>query len=83
MIYILAAVLPPLALLLNGQPFSAIGSVVLIIVCVLLGLFFPVLFLVPSVHGIVAVHMKREQRRHQEIVDAIEKHGVPPSGWRP
>ncbi|QJP13493.1 hypothetical protein G3545_07370 [Starkeya sp. ORNL1] len=83
MIYILAALLPPLALLLNGQPFSAIGSVVLIVLCLIFGWIFPVLFFVPSIHGIVAVHMKREKRRHQEIVDAIEKHGAPPPGWRP
>ena len=29
----------------------------------------------------LAVHMKREDRRHRELVDAIEKHGPPP-GWR-
>ena len=40
MIYILAALLPPLGLLLNGQPFSAVLNVVLIVFCVLLGLLF-------------------------------------------
>lgn len=83
MIYILAALLPPLGLLLNGQPFSAIGNVVLIVLCLIFGWVFPVLFVVPSLHGIIAVHMKREKRRHREIVDAIEKHGAPPPGWRP
>src|ERR1043165_8327722 len=81
MIYILAALLPPLGLLLNGQPFSAIFSVFVIIFCLIFGLFFPVLFLVPSIHGVVAVHMKREDRKHREIVDAIERHGAPPE-WR-
>jgi hypothetical protein len=81
MIYILAALLPPLGLLLNGQPFSAMLNVVLIVFCVLLGLLFPVLFLVPSVHAVVAVHMKREDRKHREIVEAIERHGPPP-GYR-
>ena len=81
MIYILAALVPPLGLLLNGQPFSAILSVFLIVFCFVFGWFFPVLFLVPSIHGVVAVHMAREDRRHREIVDAIERHGVPP-GWR-
>jgi len=28
------------------------------------------------------VHMKREDRRHRDIVEAIERHGPPP-GWRP
>ena len=81
MIYILAALLPPLGLLLNGQPFSAVLNLVLIVVCVLFGLLFPVLFLVPSIHAVVAVHMKREDRKHREIVDAIERHGPPP-GYR-
>jgi hypothetical protein len=77
MIYILAALLPPIGLLLNGQPFSALLNVVLIVPCVLFGLIFPVLFLVPSLHAIVAVSMKREDRKHREIVDAIERHGPP------
>ena len=81
MIYILAALLPPLGLLLNGQPFSAIFSVAVIMFCLVFGWFFPVLFLVPSIHGVVAVHMKREYRKHREVVEAIERHGVPP-GWR-
>jgi hypothetical protein len=81
MVYILAAFLPPIGLLMNGQPLSAILNLVLIVLCFILGWFFPVLFLVPSIHGIVAVHMAREDRRHREIVDAIERHGVPP-GWR-
>ena len=82
MIYILAALLPPLGLLINGQPFAAVFNLVLIVVCVLLGLLFPVLFLVPSAHAIIAIYMKREERRHRELVDAIERHG-PPAGWRP
>lgn len=82
MIYILAALLPPVGLLLNGQPFSAILNVVIIIPCVIFGFLFPVLWLVPSIHGVLAVHMKREERKHREVVDAIERHGPPP-GYRP
>ena len=48
MIYILAFLLPPLGLLLNGQPFSAIFNLVLIVPCLIFGLLFPVLWLVPS-----------------------------------
>jgi hypothetical protein len=81
MIYIVAAFLPPLGLLLNGQPFSALFNLALIAPCVIFGLVFPILFLVPSLHAIIAVHMRREQRRHREIVAAIERHGPPP-GWR-
>ena len=82
MIYILAVFIPPLALLLNGQPLSAILNLILIVFCVIFGLIFPVLFLVPSIHGVLGIDMKREDRRHRELVDAIEKHGPPP-GWRP
>lgn len=82
MIYILAIFLPPLALLLNGQIFSAVINFVIIVPCILLGLAFPALWLVPSAHAVIAISMSRENRRHREIVDAIEKHGPPP-GWRP
>ena len=78
MIYILAALVPPLGLLMNGQPFAAIFNVVLIVVCLIFGLVFHVLLLVPSAHAVIAVHMKREQRRHQEVVEAIRQHGPPP-----
>jgi len=83
MIYILAVLVPPLGLLLNGQPFSAILSVILIVFSLIFGILFfaPVLFLVPSIHGVLAVHMKREDRKHREVVEAIERHGAPP-GWR-
>jgi hypothetical protein len=80
MIYLLAVFIPPLGLLLNGQPFAAILNVALIIPCLLFGLVFHVLLLVPSLHAVIAVHMRREQRRHREIVEAIERHGPPP-GW--
>jgi hypothetical protein len=81
MIYILAVLLPPVALLLNGQVFSAILNVALIIPCLIFGLIVHPLLLVPSLHAVLAVHMKREERRHREIVEAIARHGPPP-GWR-
>lgn len=82
MIYILAGLLPPLGLLVNGQPFSAILNVALVVICVLFGLIFPALFFVPSAHAILAVYMKREDRKHREIVEAIREHGPPP-GYKP
>ena len=33
------------------------------------------IFLLPSLHGVIAVYMKREDRKHREIVEAIERHG--------
>jgi type IV secretory pathway VirB3-like protein len=82
MIYILAVLLPPLGLLLNGQPFSAILNLILIVPCIIFGLIFPALFVVPSLHAVLAIAMKREDRKHRELVNAIERHGPPP-GWRP
>lgn len=84
MIYILAALLPPVGLLLNGQPFSAILNMVLIVLCFVFGILFfqPYLFLGPSIHALIMVQTKRENRRHREIVDAIERHGPPPGYQR-
>jgi hypothetical protein len=81
MIYILAVFVPPLALLLNGQIFSAILNAVLIVPCILLGLIFGLPFIIPAAHAVIAIYMKREDRKHREVVDAIERHGPPP-GWR-
>ncbi|MET0719223.1 MAG: hypothetical protein ABWY64_00060 [Tardiphaga sp.] len=82
MIYLLAVFIPPLALLLNGQLVSAVLNLVLIVPCIFLGLIFPMLFLIPSVHAVVAIAMERDARKHRELVNAIEKHGPPP-GWKP
>jgi hypothetical protein len=82
MIYVLAALLPPVGLLLNGQPFSAIFNVFLIVFCLLFGLIFHVLLLVPSAHALIVVHMRREDRRHREVVEAIRQHGRPPGYQR-
>jgi hypothetical protein len=82
MMYVLAVFAPPLALFLNGQFFSAVLNFVLIWPCLILGLLFPLLWLVPSAHAVIAIYMKREDRKHREVVDAIERHGPPP-GWRP
>jgi type IV secretory pathway VirB3-like protein len=80
MIYLVAIFVPPLGLLLNGQLIAAVFNVALIIPCFVLGLVFHVLLLVPSLHAVIAVYMKREERRHREIVEAIERHGPPPPG---
>ena len=80
MIYVLAALLPPFGLLFNGQPFSAILNVALVIACLILGLVFPLLFFVPSAHAIISIYMTREDRKHREVVEAIREHGPPPEG---
>ena len=81
MIYILAILVPPLGLLLNGQPFAAVLNLAMIMPCIILGIFFPLLWLVPSAHAVIAIYMRREDRKHREIVEAIEKYGPPPE-WR-
>jgi hypothetical protein len=81
MIYILAVFLPPLGLLLNGQPFSALLNLAMIVPCILLGFLFPLLWLLPSAHAVIAISMRRERRRHEEVVDAIRRYG--PSGVQP
>jgi hypothetical protein len=50
--------------------------------CVIFGFLFPVLWLLPSIHAVIAVHMRREDRKHREIVEAIERHGPPPGYQR-
>jgi hypothetical protein len=82
MIYVLAALLPPVGLLLNGQPFSAVFNLFLIVFCLIFGLFFHILLLVPSAHAIIAIYMKREELRHREVVEAIRQHGPPPGYLR-
>ena len=80
MIYLIAVAIPPIGLLLNGQPLMAMFNLALMVPCFLLGLMFHALFLIPSLHAVIAVHMKREERRHREIVAAIERQGSR-SGW--
>ncbi len=82
MIYVLAFFVPPLALFLNGQFFSAVLNFIMIVPCLFFGLLFPVLFAVPSAHAIIAIYLERDNRKHREVVEAIERHGPPP-GWRP
>ena len=67
---------------MGGAMMTPVGRLVLIVPCLIFGLVFHVLLLVPSIHAIIAVHMKRENRKHREMVEAIERHGAPP-GWKP
>ena len=80
MIYVLAFFLPPLALLLNGQIFATMLNAMLFVLFLVLGLLFlsPWLWLIAPLHAIVAIALRREDRKHRELVEAIEKHGPPP-----
>jgi len=80
-IYILAVFLPPLALLLTAylSPRSfkrGFDRAVLIF-----GFFFRSLWAIPST-SVVAIYRRREDRNHDEVVDAIRRHGPPP-GYKP
>lgn len=79
MIYILAFFVPPLGLLLNGQVFSAVLNFFLLIPCLLLGFLLPFFWALPSAHAIIAIYMSREDRKHREMVEAVERHGPPPT----
>lgn len=81
MTYILAVFAPPLALLFNGQPLSTLLNFAMIVPFIIFAFIFPVLLFVPSAHAVIAIYMNREDRKHREIVDSIERHGAPP-GWR-
>jgi hypothetical protein len=84
MIYVFAFFLPPMALLFNGQIFAAIFNAMMFVVFLVFGLLFfsPWLWLIAPLHAIVAIAMRNDNRRHRELVAAIERHGPPP-GYRP
>ena len=42
----------------------------------------PFLWLIAPTHAMVAIYSRREDRKHRELVEAIERHG-PPANWRP
>ena len=63
MLYFLAIILPPLAVLLCGKPFQFI-----------LNIFLTLLFWIPGViHAILVVNGHLADKRTQRIVDAIQK----------
>lgn len=64
--YLLAILLPPVAVLTCGRPFQAI-----------LNFFLTLLFWVPGVlHAVLVVHQHEEDRRADRVVRAIERYGV-------
>lgn len=66
MIYLLAIVLPPVAVLLCGKPITAI-----------LNVFLCLLFWVPGViHAIIVVNGHKADKRHKQMVKTVEKQTV-------
>ena len=66
------------------QIFAAIFNAMMFVVFLVFGLLFfsPWLWLIAPLHAIVAIAMRNDDRRHRELVAAIERHGPPP-GYRP
>jgi hypothetical protein len=64
--------------------FSRRSSAVLFVAFLVIGLLTlsPFLWLIAPAHAMIAIYMRREDRKHRELVEAIERHG-PPANWRP
>ena len=72
MIYLVAILIPPLALLIEGKIFQAIINAlfwILGIIFVVFGGF--ILWAITIIHAIIVVHGARSDARTQKIVDAI------------
>lgn len=73
MIYLLAIIVPPLALLIKGKVFQAIFNAVLWII----GIIFVImggwiLWGITVIHAVIVVHGAQSDARTQKIVDAIK-----------
>lgn len=73
MIYVVAILIPPLALLIEGKIFQAIINAVFWILLMILtiGSGFIIISLLAVIHAVVVVHGARSDARTQKIVDAI------------
>lgn len=76
MLYLLACLLPPLALLLAVKPFHAIISLVLYILA-WFGLFFMLvpgilLWMVAVLHAVLVINASRADKRAQKIIKALK-----------
>lgn len=68
MLYAVALILPPLAVLLCGKPFQA-----------LLNIFLCLLVIVPGVvHALFVVHNYYADQRNQRLVQALQQREAPP-----
>ena len=85
MIYLVAIVLPPLALLIYGKIFQAIFNFLICVLAVVLGIIFIVLPGAPFVilwgiavlHAVLAVNSAKQDARAREVADAMR--GRPPT----
>ena len=79
MIYLVAIVLPPLALLIYGKIFQAILNLLICLLAIVLGLIFILLPGAPFVilwgiavlHAVLAVNSAKQDARAREVADAM------------
>ncbi|MEL7472029.1 MAG: YqaE/Pmp3 family membrane protein [Planctomycetota bacterium] len=65
--YLLAVLLPPIAVLSCGKPFQAIANLILTL-----------LFWIPgAVHAVFVVHGLHEDRRTRRIIEALRSRAAP------
>jgi uncharacterized membrane protein YqaE (UPF0057 family) len=63
MLYLVAVVVPPLAVLLCGKPFQALINIVLTLLA-----YFP-----GAAHAVFVVHNHYEDQRTQRVIDALHQ----------
>lgn len=75
MIYLLAIIVPPLALLLKGKIFQAIFNGIIWVISIALAIIslgaLSLLWFVSVIWAILAVKSARDDERHEELVDAM------------
>ena len=86
MIYVVAFLLPPLALLIEGKVLSAVMNLVLIVAALLLSVLtffiFSWLLLIPSAHAIIAIAQARRRREHRTLMRAARQGEIDRRGGR-
>jgi hypothetical protein len=73
MLYLLALILPPLAILLSGKIFQAIFNAVFFVIGLLFFLLGGgLLSLLCIIHAFFVVHGNKQDKRTKEIIDALK-----------
>lgn len=74
MLYILAILLPPIAILFTGKIFQAIFNAVIAVLGVVLFVFslgaLGIVYLIAIIHAIIAVHDYRQKKRDERLIKA-------------
>lgn len=74
MLYILAILFPPLAILFTGKIFQAIFNLILAVIGVVLFIVsvgaLGIVYLIAIIHAILAVHSYHQQKRDERLIKA-------------